>query len=114
MLHYLDGLAIFIDSIHVTVTVLLHLVLLHLLLVDQELLLLFRCELLQEFLLLLRVQTFKRLNKLHSLVLELCLLLHCRALLDTRVHDVLAFTLLLFRRHFVNNLLVLLGLLLGQ
>ena len=51
-----DRLAILVNSVHL-VTVLLHL-LLHLLLVDQELLLLLWCQLLQELLLLLRVKAF--------------------------------------------------------
>jgi len=49
-------------------------------------------------------------------MLQLCLLLHSRgALLDARVHDVLALALLLLRRHLVDDLLLLvLGFLLGE
>ena len=51
-----DRLSVLVNSVHL-ITILLHL-LLHLLLVDQELLLLLRCQLLQELLLLLRVKAF--------------------------------------------------------
>ena len=55
-----DRLSVLINSVHL-VTILLHL-LLHLLLVDQELLLLLWRQLLQELLLLLWVKAFKRLD----------------------------------------------------
>ena len=61
-LHDLNRLSVFVDCIHVTFLVLVHLLLLHLLLVDQELLLLLRRQLLQEFLLLLGIKTFQGLD----------------------------------------------------
>lgn len=75
---------------------------------------LFGSQLLQEFLLLLRIKAFQSLYELHSLVLELGLFLHSgRALLDSRVHDVLTLTLFLLRRNLIYDLLMLLRLLLG-
>lgn len=70
-------MAILVNSVHLVVaTTILLLHLLHLLLMDQELFLLFRGQLLEEFLLLLGVEALKRRNQLHSLLLELSLLLH--------------------------------------
>jgi len=72
-----NWLAILVNSVHLVVaTTILLLHLLHLLLMDQELFLLFRGQLLEEFLLLLGVEALKRRNQLHSLLLELSLLLH--------------------------------------
>ena len=59
-LHDPDRLSILVNSVHL-ITILLHL-LLHLLLVDQELLLLFGCQLLQKLLLLILIKTFQRLH----------------------------------------------------
>lgn len=91
---------------------LLVLLLVHLLLVHEELLLLLWAELLQKFLLLLRVKTLQRLHQLH-LLLQLGLLLGSlgRALVQSRVYDVLALSFFLLGRHFVDNLLVVLCLL---
>lgn len=71
--------AILIDLVHLFVLFLLHLLLMH-----EKLLLLFGAELLQEFLLLLRVETLKCLHKL-QLLLQLGLLLGSlgRTLLET-------------------------------
>ena len=78
-MHHADWLTMLINIHLVTI---LHL-LLHLLLVNQQLLLLLRSQLLQELLLLLWVEALKCLHQLHGLVLELSLLLHARALLDS-------------------------------
>ena len=82
---------------------------------DQKLLLLLRRQLLKELLLLLRIEALQRCHQLHSLLLELCLLLHRGGtLLDSRIHDILALALFLLWRHLIDDLLLLLGFLLSQ
>ena len=91
----LNRLTVLIEHDHLLVFVAFSL-LLHLLLLDQQLFLLLMAELLQELLLLLRWEALEHLEQLHVMlllleVLDLVLLsLHGRVgLLDARVDDVL-------------------------
>ena len=75
-----------------------------------------RGELLEELLKLLWVEAFDCLHELKSLLmLYLRLLLHVgRALLHSRVDDVLALSLLFLRRNLIDDLLLVLSLLLSH
>lgn len=111
----LNRLTILIKHDHLLVIITSFSLLLHLLLLDQQLFLLLMAELLQELLLLLRGQALQHLEQLHVVLLLLHLLnlvllgLHsCVGLLDARVDDVLGLSFFLLRWHLVDDLLLIL------